>query len=89
MFSTKACTIKLSTAVTIISELYASTLAPDKLFQPGADVIKLVTAVIYCHSMVIPTFRDIKLYYLGNYHGMAVNYHGIKLFYIIGQKSLL
>jgi hypothetical protein len=47
---------------------------------PGANVIKLFTAVIYCHSMVIPSFCVIKLYYLGNYHGMAVNYHGIKLF---------
>jgi hypothetical protein len=39
--------------------------------------------------MVIPSFCVIKLYYLGNYHGMAVNYHGIKLFYNIGQKSVL
>ncbi len=51
---------------------------------PGANVIKLFTMVIYCHSMAV-----IKLYYLGNYHGMAVNYHGIKLFYNIGQKSVL
>ncbi len=36
-----------------------------------------------------PSFCVIKLYYLGNYHGMAVNYHGIKLFYNIGQKSVL
>jgi hypothetical protein len=56
---------------------------------PGANVIKLFTMVIYCHSMVIPSFYVIKQYYLGNYHGMAVNYHGIKLFYNIGQKSLL
>ena len=56
---------------------------------PGANVIKLFTMVIYCHSMVIPSFCVIKLYYLGNYHGMAVNYHGIKLFYNIGQKSVL
>jgi hypothetical protein len=39
--------------------------------------------------MVIPSFCVIKLYYLGNYHGMTVNYHGIKLFYNIGEKSLL
>ncbi len=58
-------------------------------FAPGANVIKLFTVVIYCHSMVIPSFSVIKLYYLGNYHGMAVNYHGIKLFYNIGQKYLL
>jgi hypothetical protein len=56
---------------------------------PGANVIKLFTMVIYCHSMVIPSFCVTKLYYLGNYHGMAVNYHGIKLFYNIGQKSVL
>jgi len=39
--------------------------------------------------MVIPSFCVIKLYYLGNYLGMAVNYQGIKLFYNIGQKCLL
>jgi hypothetical protein len=55
---------------------------------PGANVIKLFTAVIYCHSMVISSFCVIKVYYLGNYHGMAVNYHGIKLFYNIGKKSV-
>ncbi len=54
---------------------------------PGANGIKNFTTVIYCHSMVIPSFCVIKLYYLGNYHGMAVNYHGIKLFYNIGQKK--
>jgi hypothetical protein len=53
---------------------------------PAANVIKLFTMVIYCHTMVIPSFCVIKL---GNYHGMAVNYHGIKLFYNIGQKSVL
>ncbi len=57
--------------------------------HPGANVIKLFTMVIYCHSMVISSFCVIKLYYLGNYLGMAVNYHGIKLFYNIGQKSVL
>ncbi len=41
--------------------------------SPGANVIKVFTAVIYYHSMVIPSFCVIKLYYLGNYHGMAVN----------------
>jgi hypothetical protein len=39
--------------------------------------------VIYCHSTVILSFCVIKLYYLGNYCGMAVNYHG-KEFYNIG-----
>ena len=60
-----------------------------KTLVPGANVIKLFTAVIYCHSIVTPLFIVIKLYYLGNYHGMTVNYHGIKLFYNIGEKSLL
>jgi hypothetical protein len=46
---------------------------------PGANVIKLFTAVFYCHPMVIPSFCVIKLYYLGNYHGMAVNYCGTVL----------
>ncbi len=59
------------------------------VLAPGANVIKLLTAVIYCPSMVTPSFCVIKLYYLGNYHGMAVNYHCIKLFYNIDQKSLL
>jgi hypothetical protein len=44
---------------------------------PGANVIKLFTAVIYNYSMVIPSFCVIKPYYLGNNCGMAVNYHGI------------
>jgi hypothetical protein len=54
-----------------------------KTLGPGVNATKLFTVVIYCHSMVIPSFCVIKL---GNYHGMAVNYHGIKLFYNIGQK---
>ncbi len=57
--------------------------------RPGVNVIKLFTIVIYYHSMVIPSLCVIKLYYLGNYHGMAVNYHDIKLFDNIGQKSVL
>jgi hypothetical protein len=44
---------------------------------PVPKVIKIFTAVIYCHSMVILPFCVIKLYHLGNYHGMTVNYHGI------------
>ncbi len=48
-----------------------------QFLPPGANVIKLFTAVIYHHSMVIPSFCVIKLYYLGNYSWMAVNYHGI------------
>ncbi len=44
--------------------------------------MKLFTAIIYCHTMVIPSFCVIKPYYLGNYHGMAVNYHGIVLLHL-------
>ncbi len=44
---------------------------------PGANVIKLFTAVIYNYSMVIPSFCVIKTYYLGNYCGISVNYHFI------------
>jgi len=40
----------------------------------GANVIKLFTTVVYCHSMVIPSFCVIKQHYLGNYCRMAVNY---------------
>jgi hypothetical protein len=36
-----------------------------------------ITEVIYHHCTVIPSFCVIKLYYLGNYYGMAVNYHSI------------
>jgi hypothetical protein len=55
----------------------------DKLsapgLKPGANVIKLFTAVIYRHSMVTPSICVIKEHYLGNYcrMAMAVNYHGI------------
>jgi hypothetical protein len=44
---------------------------------PGANVIKHFTMVIYCNTTVILSFSVIKLYYLGNYCGMAVNYCGI------------
>ncbi len=44
---------------------------------PGADVIKRFTVLNNCHSIVIPSFRVIKVYYLNNYCGMAVNYNGI------------
>jgi hypothetical protein len=47
------------------------------LQRPGANVIKLFTAVIYHHSLVILSFCVIKLYYPGNYFGNAVNYQGI------------
>jgi hypothetical protein len=45
------------------------------LMLPGPNVIKLFTAVIYRHSMVIPSFCVKKQHYLGNYCRMAVNYH--------------
>ena len=38
--------------------------------------------------MVIPSFCVIKLYYLGNYCGMAVNYHG-KVFMILANDGKL
>jgi hypothetical protein len=49
----------------------------DALSIPGANVIKHFTAVIYHYSTVISSFCIIKLYYLGNYCGMAVNYCSI------------
>ncbi len=45
--------------------------------SPEPSVIKLFTVVIYCTFKVLPAFRVIKLYYHGDYCGMAVNYHGI------------
>jgi hypothetical protein len=45
--------------------------------KSGPNVIKHFTTVIYCHSMVMLPFCVIKQHYLGNYCGMAVNYHGI------------
>jgi hypothetical protein len=56
------------------------------LVKPGANVIKLFAAVIYHHSMVIPSFCVIKLCYPENYHGMAVNYHGILTIEKVGLK---
>ena len=47
------------------------------ILGPGANVIKLFTAVIYRHSRVIPSFCVIKQHYLGDYSRMAVNYPGI------------
>ncbi len=49
---------------------------------PGADVIKLFTALMYCQSMVKLPFCVRKVCYLGNYNGMVVNYHGKKLYNI-------
>jgi hypothetical protein len=41
----------------------------------GAKAIKLFAAVNYRYFMAIMSLCVIKLYYLGNYRGMAVNYH--------------
>ena len=70
------CGIHKTSHDNLTNNLEVSRLPPS--VPSGANVIKLFTAVIYCHSMVIPSFCVIKLYYLGNYHGIAVNYHGIK-----------
>jgi hypothetical protein len=43
--------------------------------ETWAYVIKLFTMIIYCHSMVIPSFCVIKQHYLGNYCRMAVFFH--------------
>ncbi len=56
----------------------------DKLTR--ANVVKLFTAVIYHHSIVILSFCVIKLYYPGNYRGMAVYYHGILTIEKVGLK---
>ncbi len=44
---------------------------------PRPNVIKLFTAAIYRHSMVILSFCAIKQHYLGNYCRMGVNYSSI------------
>ncbi len=45
------------------------------IFQtPGANVIKLFTALIYCHFKVILSLCIIELYCHVNYCGMSVNY---------------
>jgi hypothetical protein len=60
--------------------------------SPGAKVIRLFTKVIYCHSMIIPSFCVIKQYYHGNivlqqyYHG---NYYGMIVFTLLkGFRTL-
>ncbi len=57
------------------------TLAPD------ANFIKPFTSVIYCHSKKIPPFCSIKLYYLSNYHGMAVNNQGISFITLASEEQ--
>jgi len=44
---------------------------------PGTNAIKPFTMVIYNHYPVLPSFCVIKLNYLSNYCGMAVNYNDI------------
>jgi hypothetical protein len=39
---------------------------------PGANAIKLLTVVFYCHFTVIPSFCGIKQYWHSKYYGMAV-----------------
>jgi hypothetical protein len=46
---------------------------------PGTNAIKLFVVVIYCHFKITPPFCVVELYYLGNYHGIAVNYYGISV----------
>jgi hypothetical protein len=70
--------LKVTNPQAYCTPLIASTKGFISSFQ-GANVIKLLTTVTYCHSMAIPSFCVIRLYYLGNYHGMAVNYCGIVL----------
>ncbi len=52
-------------------------LAHNTKIKDSPRIIKLISVVIECYSIVIPSFCVIKLYYLGNYHGIAANYRGI------------
>jgi hypothetical protein len=54
-----------------------------KPLAPNVNDIKLFTVIIYCHSMVMPPFCVINLYYLVNYSGMAVS--TMAIFYTIGS----
>jgi hypothetical protein len=51
---------------------------------PGVNVIEIenMHMQFYCHYKVILSFCAVKLYYLGNYNGMAVNKNGKKVFKI-------
>jgi hypothetical protein len=53
---------------------------------PDVNVIKLFTVVIYYHSTVISSFCVIKLYNIGNYCGMAVNYCSISTLEKVGLE---
>ncbi len=60
---------------------------PVRWWAPGANDLIIFTAVIYHHSMVIPSFGVIKLCYPEIYRGMAVNYHGILTLEKVGLKG--
>jgi len=68
----------------------ACVFVPCRPFQPNVmiscDVIKIFTPVINYHSMVIQPFCVIKLHYIGNYCGMAVNYYGICITNVINHN---
>ncbi len=48
--------------------------------KPGANVIKLFTAEMYHYTMTLLSLCVIKQYNRGNYHIVAVNYHGKNLY---------
>ncbi len=62
----------LGAAAFNITTLFITTFSIMINATPGPNVIKLFTAVIYSHSMVILSFCVIKQHYLGNYCRMAV-----------------
>ncbi len=68
-----------ATAVSYTSKIFMK-------LTPGANVMKLFTAVIYCNSKVILAFCVINVYYFSNYYGMAVNYLGILVTNVIKQN---
>jgi len=65
-----------------------TSIAKPSVPRLGANILKLFTAVIYPHSMVILSFCVIKLYYPGYYRGMVVNYHGILTLEKVGLEEL-
>ncbi len=78
-----------ATPTAVRRRVRVSQVQPDDLqreARPGANVTKLFTAVIYHHSMVMPSFCVIKLCYPENYNGMAVNYHSILTLEKVGLK---
>jgi hypothetical protein len=59
-----------------------------KTLAPKANVIKLFIAGINHHFIVTLSFCVLKLYYPGNYCGIAVNCHGILTLEKLGLKVL-